>query len=87
MCPKTKINRDKMKMIPYTLNIGFIIYTILCTRSYISYALSIINRYQSNPMMVTKDKNILKYLRRTKNTFLVYGGDEIKVHSYLDASS
>jgi hypothetical protein len=38
-------------------------------------------------MMVTKDKNILKYLRRTKNTFLVYGGDEIKVHGYLDASS
>jgi hypothetical protein len=36
------------------LNIGFIIYMILCTRPYISYALSITNRYQSNPMMVTK---------------------------------
>ena len=32
-------------------------------------------------------KNILKYLRRTKDMFLVYGGeDELVVNSYTDAS-
>ena len=32
-------------------------------------------------------KNILKYLRRTKNVFLVYGGeDELVVTGYTDAS-
>lgn len=32
-------------------------------------------------------KNILKYLRRTKDTFLVYGGDEeLVVNGYTDAS-
>ena len=32
-------------------------------------------------------KNILKYLRRTKDMFLVYGGDkELVVNGYVDAS-
>ena len=32
-------------------------------------------------------KNILKYLKRTKDMFLVYGGDkEIVVNGYIDAS-
>ena len=32
-------------------------------------------------------KNILKYLRRTKNVFLVYGGgEELVVTDYTDAS-
>ena len=31
-------------------------------------------------------KNILKYLRRTKDTFLVYGGEEeLVVNGYPDA--
>ena len=38
-----------MEKIPYNMDIRSIIYVILCTRSNISYALSIINRYQSNP--------------------------------------
>ena len=32
-------------------------------------------------------KNILKYLKRTKDMFLVYGGDkELVVNDYVDAS-
>ena len=32
-------------------------------------------------------KNILKYLKRTKDMFLIYGGDkEFDVKSYIDAS-
>ena len=31
-------------------------------------------------------KNIIKYLRSTKNVFLVYEGHELEVHSFLDAS-
>ena len=35
----------------------------------------------------TTVKNILKYLKRTKDMFLVYGGDEeFVVKSYVDAS-
>ena len=62
---------------------------MLCTRLDVSYALSITSRYQSDPgdshWMVVK--TILKYLRRTKDAFLVYGAeDELVVRGYTDAS-
>src|SRR3954463_2031446 len=48
------------------------------------------NCYQSNPVMAhwTAVNNILKYLRRTKDLFLVYGGvdEELTVKGYIDAS-
>jgi tRNA C32,U32 (ribose-2'-O)-methylase TrmJ len=43
-----------------------------------SYALNAMSRYQSNygEAHRTIVKNILKYLRRTKEVFLVFGGEE-----------
>jgi len=49
MCFKTKIERDKMKMIPYILDIWSIIYMMLCTKPNVSYALNRTSRYQFNP--------------------------------------
>ena len=31
-------------------------------------------------------KNIFKYLRRTKDVFLVYGGSDLKLEAYSDSS-
>ena len=48
-----------------------------------------IRRYQSNPGVdhSTAVKNILEYLKRTKDVFLVYGGDEeLVVNGYNDAT-
>ena len=45
MCPKTQVERDRMKIISYTTNIRSIIYVMLCTRLDVSYALSIMSRY------------------------------------------
>ena len=79
-----------MSKIPYASAIRSIMYTILCTRPDVSYALSITGRYQSDAgeNHWTVVKNILKYLRRTKDTFLLYGGkeDELVVNGYIDAS-
>jgi hypothetical protein len=77
-----------MKMISYILDIWSIMYKIICTRPDVSYAFRITSRYQSNPgeshwKIV---KSIFKYLKRIKNIFLVYVGDELVVHGYLDAS-
>ncbi|KAK9006405.1 hypothetical protein V6N11_035445 [Hibiscus sabdariffa] len=47
------------------------------------------SRYQENPGKGhwTTVKNILKYLRRTKDVFLVYGGEEeLRIKGYTDAS-
>jgi hypothetical protein len=89
MCPKTQEERSRMGKIPYASAIGSIMYAMICTRPDISYALSMTSRYQSEPGEDhwTAVKTILKYLRRTKNMFLVYGRDEeLVVRGYTDAS-
>ena len=48
------------------------------------------SKYQSDlgEAYWTVVKNILKYLRETKDVFLIYGGqkDELVVNGYIDAS-
>ena len=64
-------------------------YTVICTCLDVSYALSVTSRYQSNPGDAhwVAVKSILKYLRRTKDQFLVYGGSkELIVNGYTNAS-
>ena len=90
-CPSPSSDAEKrMKGIPYASAIGSIMYAMICTRPDVSYALSMTSRFQQNPgddhwIAV---KNILKYLRRTKDMFLVYGGleSELTVRCYTDAS-
>ena len=87
--PTTAEDRKRMKVIPYASAIGSIKYAMLCTRPDVNLAISLVGRYQSNPGMEhwTTVKNILKYLKRTKDMFLGYGGDkEFVVKSYVDAS-
>ena len=88
-CPKTQDERDRMQKIPYASAMGSIMYAMLCTRPDVSCALSLTSRYQSDPGEAhwIAVKNILKYLRRTKDAYLVYGGheDELVVNGYTDA--
>ena len=87
--PTTSEDREKMKDVPYASAIGSIMYAMLCTRPDVCSAISLAGRYQSNPGVdhSTAVKNILKYLKRTKDMFLVYGGDkELIVNGYADAS-
>ncbi|KAL4272426.1 hypothetical protein GQ457_13G015890 [Hibiscus cannabinus] len=89
MCPSTLQERERMSQIPYASAIGSIMYAMICTRPDLSYALSMTSRYQANPGEghCTAVKNILKYLRRTKDVFLVYGGEEeLRIKGYTDAS-
>ncbi|PKI72262.1 hypothetical protein CRG98_007336 [Punica granatum] len=65
-----------MAQVSYASTIGSLMYVMLCTRPDITYVVSVTSRYQSNPGLnhSTAVKNILKYLRRTKDMVLVYGG-------------
>ncbi|KAM1264590.1 hypothetical protein ACFX13_035312 [Malus domestica] len=77
-----------MSAIPYASAIGSLMYAMICTRPEIAYAMSITSRYQSNPGSEhwAAVKTVLKYLRRTKDMFLVYGrGTELRVEAYTDA--
>ncbi|KAK8597147.1 hypothetical protein V6N12_065623 [Hibiscus sabdariffa] len=89
MCPSTSQERERMSQIPYASVIGSIMYAMICTRPDLSYALSMTSRHQANPGEGhwVAVKNILKYLRRTKDVFLVYGGEEqLSIKGYTDAS-
>ena len=88
-CPTTTDERERMTKVPYASAIGSIMYAMISTCPDVSYALSVTSRYQSDPgeSHWTAVKNILKYLRRTKDVFLVYGGEEeLVVTGYTDAS-
>ena len=88
-CPTTAEDIEKMKDVPYASTIGSIMYVMLCTRPDVCLAISLAGRYQSNPSKEhwTTVKNILKYLKRTKDMFLVYGGGkEFVVKGYVDAN-
>ncbi|KAJ9541434.1 hypothetical protein OSB04_027940 [Centaurea solstitialis] len=80
-CPVSSQDQDKMKAVPYASAIGSIMYAMLCTRPDVAYSVSVTSRYQQNPgephWVVVK--NILKYLRRTKDMFLVFGGSEDEI--------
>ena len=77
-----------MSMTPYASAIGSIMYAMLCTRPDVSYTLNITSIYQSDlgkgHRVVVK--NILKYVRRTKDVFLNYRDGDLIVSWYIDAS-
>ena len=89
MCPKTQEERDNMSRIPYASAIGLIMYSMLCTRPDVSFSLSIASRFQANygEEHWTAVKNILKYLRRTKDMFLINGDYELKASNLIVTSS
>ncbi|GJS50480.1 hypothetical protein Tco_0623842 [Tanacetum coccineum] len=59
------------------LSVGLIMYAVRCTRPDVAFAQNITSRFQQNPgeSHWTAMKNILKYLRNTKDMFLVYSGN------------
>nr|GEX93110.1 retrotransposon protein, putative, Ty1-copia subclass [Tanacetum cinerariifolium] len=69
---------------------GSIMYAVRCTRPEVMFAQNITSRFQHKPgeLHWTVVKTILKYLRNTKDVFLVYGGNpeaELRVTCYCDA--
>ncbi|GJW82569.1 putative retrotransposon protein [Tanacetum coccineum] len=89
--PSTPTEVKRMKGIPYASVVGSIMYDVRCTRPDAAFSQNLTSRYQQNSCenYWTAVKNILKYLKNTKDMFLVYGGDsttELGVTCYTDAS-
>ncbi|KAL0546022.1 hypothetical protein IC582_015926 [Cucumis melo] len=86
-CPKTPQEVQDMSNIPYASAVGSLMYAMLCTRPDTCYSVGIVSRYQSNPGRDhwTVVKNILKYLRRTKDYMLVYGSKDLILTGYTDS--
>ncbi|KAL0533292.1 hypothetical protein IC582_030105 [Cucumis melo] len=86
-CPKTPQEVEDMSNIPYASAVGSLMYAMLCIRPDICYSVGIVSRYQFNPGRDHQIaiKNILKYLRRTKDYMLVYGSKDLILTGYTDS--
>ncbi|KAI3791050.1 hypothetical protein L2E82_04605 [Cichorium intybus] len=87
--PSTDEEIADMSRVPYASAMGSIMYAVTYTQPDVAFALSMVSRYQGNPGRAhwTAVKNILKYLRRTKNFVLILGGsDTLRVDGYTNAS-
>ncbi|GKA97411.1 retrotransposon protein, putative, ty1-copia subclass [Tanacetum coccineum] len=87
---KTAKEVNHMKNVPYASVVGSIMYVVRCTRPDVAFAQNMTSRFQQNPgeLHWTAVKNILKYLRNTKDMLLVYGGNpntELRVECYCNA--
>ncbi|GKF53621.1 hypothetical protein Tco_0160531, partial [Tanacetum coccineum] len=76
--------------VPYALAVGSIMYVVRCTRPDVTFVQNITSRFQQNPGEPhwTAVKKIPKYLRNTKDMFLVCGGNseaKLRVNCYCDA--
>ncbi|GJR63950.1 hypothetical protein Tco_0010015 [Tanacetum coccineum] len=80
----------RMQNVPYASAVGSIMYAVRCTRPDFAFAQNLTSQFQQNhgELYWNAVKNILKYLRNTKDMFLVYGGNleaELRVDCYCDA--
>ena len=87
-CPIIPQERECMSRILYTTVVGSIMYAMICTRSDVAYSLGVESRYQSNPSENHWKvvKIILKYLRNTKDQWLIYGESNLKLVGFIDSS-
>ncbi|GJZ67805.1 retrotransposon protein, putative, ty1-copia subclass [Tanacetum coccineum] len=74
----TPAELKRMQNVPYASVVESIMYVVRCPRPDVAFAQNITSRFQNNPCKLhwTDVKNILKYLRNTKDMFLVYGEAE-----------
>ncbi|KAL0463010.1 UNVERIFIED_CONTAM: hypothetical protein Slati_0188600 [Sesamum latifolium] len=86
--PKTDEELKRMSDIPYASTVESIQYVVQCTRPDVAYALSVTSRYQAcaEEAHWSAVKSILKYLKKTKDMFLIYSGGELILEGYSDAS-
>ena len=61
-------------------------YVMTCTKLNVAYSLEVVSRYQLDPgeNHWKVKKIILKYLRNTKNQWLVYEESDLKLIRYTD---
>lgn len=88
MSPTSQKERNHMSRIPYLEVLGSLIYLATSTRPDISYAVSELSKFASNP---GKDhwtglKRIMRYIKGTSEHGLQYGNGKIEITGHVDAN-
>ena len=85
--PLTGAEYASMQHIPYHEAIKLLMYTVLSPHPNITYAVSTISHFASNPGMPHWEAvyHIYRYLISTQNLHLTYGGTTRPLEGYMDA--
>ena len=77
-----------MSRVSYASIVGSIMYAMICTKSDVAYSLGVVCRYQFDPRENHWKvvKAILKYLRNTKDQWLVYDETDLKLVGFTNFS-
>ncbi|KAH9736371.1 hypothetical protein KPL71_018077 [Citrus sinensis] len=86
----TSEDESQMNEFPYAQAVGSLMYAMVCTRSDIAYAVSVVSRYLSCPGKVHWNavKWIMRYLKGSSTCGLLYGktkSDKIEVMGFVDS--
>jgi len=87
-CPKNDLEQKQMENIPCASIVGSLMYAQTCTQPYISFAVGMLGRYQSNPGLDhwKAAKKVLIYLQGMKDHMLTYKRfDHLEVIGYTDS--
>ena len=76
-----------MANVPYASTIGSLMYAMVCTQPDLAYAVGLLSRFQSDPKIPHWNafKRVLRYLVRTTDYTLCYGGSDLRLQGYTDA--
>ena len=74
--PKLQDDKEKMSSVPYGSAVGLLLYLATCTQPDISYAVSSLCQFITNPGIVHWQavQHLFSYLQGTKDVRLVYQG-------------
>uniref|UniRef100_A0A3Q7JAX8 Reverse transcriptase Ty1/copia-type domain-containing protein n=1 Tax=Solanum lycopersicum TaxID=4081 RepID=A0A3Q7JAX8_SOLLC len=80
--------KEYMSRVPYASAVGSLMYAMVCTRSDLAHAVSVVSRFMGQPGREHWQavKRIFRYLRGTSDVGLIYGGDtQCLVTGYSDS--
>ena len=85
--PKTKVEKADMMKVPYASVGGSLMYTMVCTRLDIGYAVRVVSRFMSNPGKEHWNavKWILRYLKDASNMCLRFGSGKPQLDGFTDS--
>ncbi|KAK3128943.1 hypothetical protein QOZ80_6BG0468570 [Eleusine coracana subsp. coracana] len=87
LCPESDYDIEYMSRVPYTSAVGSLMYAMVCSRPDLSYALSVVSRYMSNPGREhwKAVQWILRYMRGTSSACLQFGKSGDGIVGYVDS--
>ena len=86
-CQQNDKVRDIMKVVPYALLVGSLMYAQVCTRPDIYFVVGVLGGYLSDPgLSHWKAAKVMRYLQGTKDHMLTYRrADTLDIVGFSDA--